>query len=438
MRHSRRSLLVVVTAASLVATSACSDVFGDDEDASGGTTSLPPVVSSTTVPGATTAPPVVESNLQAVSVGLEEILSLDQPVAMAVRAGDPTIFLAEQGGRVRRLEVRDRTNDDGDVVGKSYSLDNTFLDLRDATEAEGEQGLLGLTFSPDGRKVVVHFTDNAGDTNVEELRVDGDEAEDRRRLLYLDQPFGNHNGGQVAYGPDGFLYIGLGDGGGAGDPQENGQNPQTLLGTILRIDPDGRADDVPYGIPASNPFADGVDGAPEVWLFGARNPWRFSFDRATDDLWVADVGQDEIEEITYLPAAFGGGRGANLGWDDMEGSQLFEAAAPPPGHVGPIHTYDRADGECSVIGGYVYRGAAIPELTGAYVYGDFCTGEVRALAAAGSTVVADEPLGITVPGLVAFGEDTDGELWTLSNQGPVSKIIPVAPPPPPDGAPAEG
>lgn len=421
-------VLTAVAVTGLLVPSACAS---DDGEQASTDTSVPPVVSSTTLPGTSTVPPTVEADLTSVRIAAEDVVALDAPIAMATRSGDDAIYIAEQSGRIRRLAIRDRTDRDGNVTSRSYELDGTFLDLRDSTEAEGEQGLLGLTFSPDGRRVVVDFTDNAGDTNVEEFEVDGSRADtgSRRRLLFVDQPFGNHNGGQVLFGPDGFLYVGLGDGGGAGDPEGNGQDPRTMLGSILRIDPDAPDDVTPYAVPSSNPFADGVEGAPEVWLFGVRNPWRFTFDRETDDLWVADVGQEEIEEITWLPASFGGGRGANLGWNDMEGNQPFAADGPPPGHVAPIHTYDRTDtAECSVVGGYVYRGSAIPALRGAYVYGDFCSGEVRALAAAGSVVVAEAPLGLTIPGLQSFGEDADGELWALSADGAVRKLVPAAAP----------
>jgi glucose/arabinose dehydrogenase len=259
--------------------------------------------------------------------------------------------------------------------------------------------------------------------------MSGDRADSRSRrdLLTIPQPFANHNGGQLQLGPDGFLYVGMGDGGGAGDPEGNGQNPATLLGTILRIDPQASTPDRGYAIPAGNPYILG-GGAPEVWITGARNPWRFSFDRLTGDLWVADVGQDELEELNLLPADASGmnaGRGANLGWPAMEGDQPFSSGEPPPGAVAPILTYGRDSGACSVIGGYVYRGTAIPALQGAYLYGDFCTGEVRALLAIGGIVVDDRPLGITVPDLASFGQTSGGELMTMSKGGEIRLITPA-------------
>ena len=427
----RAALPALAVAAGLVlVVAACSS---DDGDAtSGTTTSAAPVVESlpTTVPpeSTTTLPPPT-ADLSAVAVGLDEVAVLRSPTAMATRSGSDDLYLTEQGGKVRRIEVDVELDDDEEVERVSYRLAREdVLDLEDETEADGEQGLLGLVFSSDGRTLYVDYTDEDVVTHVTQFEMDGDRADTdtRRDVLSQQQPFTNHNGGQLAIGPDGYLYIGLGDGGSAGDPEGNGQNPATLLGSIVRVDPQLATEDVPYGIPATNPFVGDPAGADEVFLFGVRNPWRFSFDPATGDLWVADVGQDQVEEITWLPATEGGaGRGANLGWARMEGNQVFSGTGEPAGHVGPILTYPHDGGACSIVGGYVYRGEAIPALQGAYVYGDWCTGEVRALVAQEGRVIDDQPIGLTVPGLTSFGVDVDGELWVLSQEGPVSRIVPA-------------
>ena len=245
-------------------------------------------------------------------------------------------------------------------------------------------------------------------------------------MFALDQPFPNHNGGHLVFGPDGLLYIGLGDGGAAGDPLEAGQDRGQLLGSILRIDPAG-VDGSAYAIPADNPFV-GEEGArPEVWLKGVRNPWRFSFDRATGDLWVGDVGQDEIEEIDHLPADADGlnaGRGLNLGWNAMEGDQPYDDGVEPDDHTPPVFTYTHAEGGCSVTGGFVYRGSTIPELFGAYLYADYCAGDLRALAVTDGEVVDDATIADPVDGPVSFAQGPGNELYLLAQSGPLLEIVP--------------
>ena len=284
-----------------------------------------------------------------------------------------------------------------------------------------------MTFSGDGQQLFVSYTDNRGDSIIAEYPMAGDRAdpEGARILLTVAQPFSNHNGGQIERGPDGLLYVGLGDGGSSGDPLNAGQDPTTLLGSILRIDPEDPGGEAGYGIPADNPFADGEQGRPEVWLYGVRNPWRFSFDQANGDLWIGDVGQNAVEEVTHLPATGGpAGRGANLGWRLMEGDQPFDGDGPPPGHVGPIYTYGRDGGACSVTGGYVYRGDELPDLAGVYVFGDFCTGEIVGLQslADGTLVVADIVTDRDVDQIVSFGQDLDGEIYVLGSGGSVSRL----------------
>lgn len=369
---------------------------------------------------------------------LRQVATLDKPVAMATRPGSDDVFIAEQGGTVRRLFTDDNDDDEERDPLAAWRVDRQpVIDVSSDTEAQGEQGLLGLVFSPDGRRLYVHYTDRDGDNVVASYAVTttagGVRADPSTRVevFATTQPMANHNGGQIAFGPDGYLYIGLGDGGGAGDPDNEGQNPSSVLGTVVRIDPDGEggsdAASGTYSIPVDNPFAD-RSGAAEVWLYGVRNPWRFSFDRTTGDLWLADVGQSSMEEINLLAATDRRGRGANLGW------RLFEGTLPHTDEAGelsddeldalvwPVYEYTHDDG-CSVTGGYVYRGSAITDLDGTYLFGDFCNPSIRALQVNDGRVLAEGPTGLAVDNLVSFGEDNDGELWVLSLDGSVLRIL---------------
>ncbi|MGH9188302.1 MAG: PQQ-dependent sugar dehydrogenase [Acidimicrobiales bacterium] len=408
-----RRILTALTAILLVA--GCTS--DDDDDATVESTTAPP----TSAPATTTTSGPPSTQLAGVAVSLTEIASVDEPTAFAVRSGEEDLYVTERGGTVRRIGVtRSRPE-----AAPRYQLERSpVLDLSDDVQANGqEQGLLGIVFSSDGRRLYVAYTGLDDQQYVDGFTMAGDDVDERSRTNVLTVPdfAANHNGGQLALGPDGFLYYGMGDGGGGGDPEDTGQNPDDLLGSILRIDPDGGD---PYVVPSSNPFANG-GGAPEVWAYGLRNPWRFSFDRTTGDLWIADVGQVEIEEIDFLPRSAGGGRGANLGWSEMEGDQAYEGGSPPDSHVPPIFSYTHDEGGCSVTGGYVYRGSAIPALVGAYLYGDFCVGELRALVQIDGQVVEEQSLGMTVPNLSSFGEDADGELWALSLEGPIYRIDPA-------------
>ncbi|MGH9283470.1 MAG: PQQ-dependent sugar dehydrogenase, partial [Acidimicrobiales bacterium] len=285
-----------------------------------------------------------------------------------------------------------------------------------------ERGLLGLAFSPDGDRLYVDYTDRAGDTRVVEYAVAGGRADpsSRRELLMVEQPFANHNGGQVVFGPDGLLYIGLGDGGSGGDPNDNGQRLDTLLGKILRIDPRASGDQ-PYTIPPDNPFVGREGARPEIWAYGLRNPWRFSFDRSTGALWIGDVGQGSREEISRADPASKGGE--NYGWNRFEGTRPFSGRAPA-NHVAPVFDYANGGGNCSVTGGYVYRGDRIPALRGRYLFADYCSGRLWALTegAAGRwtmTTLLDSGLRVS-----SFGEDQDGELYVLDHGGAVYRIVP--------------
>jgi glucose/arabinose dehydrogenase len=322
-------------------------------------------------------------------LALQSLGELSQPLALAVSPPSGDVYVAEKGGRVQR-----RQQNGGWAVA---------LDLSSQVSTGGEQGLLGLAIAPDGKHAYVDYTNREGDTRVVEYAVGGDGAFDAasaRQLLAVDQPFANHNGGEVTFGPDGLLYVGLGDGGNQGDPNGNGQNPDVLLGKIVRID------------------TSAARAQPEVWAFGLRNPWRFSFDRETHDVWIGDVGGSQLEEIDHSPA---GAKGVNYGWDRMEGTRRTGEGPVPDGSVLPVHEYATGGGGCAVTGGYVYRGKAIPGLRGYYLFGDFCRGQVQALR-------ADQPgdavdLGLRVASLASFGEDLDGELYVLSLQGDVSRVV---------------
>jgi glucose/arabinose dehydrogenase len=396
----RREALLGALLALVVA--ACSDAGGD-------TTPEPRARSETTTTTEAPAPPTTASvALDEVAVGLEGVATLDAPVALVQRRGFDELVVAERGGAVRVV-------DGGRVSAPIVEV---------GTTTDGERGLLGIAFSPDGSHLYLSYTDERGDSRLDEWAT-GPGIEDvdpasHRNVLSVDQPFSNHNGGHIVFGPDGLLYYGLGDGGAAGDPEGRAQNPDELLGKVLRIDPRRSGDD-PYAVPADNPFAGG-GGRGEVYIAGVRNPWRFSFDRQNGDLWIGDVGQGAEEEIDLLPA--GRAAGANLGWDRVEGNRPFEGEAPA-GAVPPVFTYGRDEGY-SVTGGYVYRGSAIPGLGGAYVFGDYGAGVVRALGIEGGRVVSERSLGVeTGPAsLVSFAEDADGELYVLSLEGPVYRLVP--------------
>jgi glucose/arabinose dehydrogenase len=355
-----------------------------------------------------------------VAVGFKTVVDgLDAPLGVA-NAGDGSgrLFVVQQGGQIRIVR-------DGNLVAEP------FLDIADRITSGGERGLLGVAFHPgfpEDPRLFVDYTDVNGDTRVSSFRVDPAspdrvDAASEQRLLFVKQPFANHNGGAVAFGPDGLLYISLGDGGGGGDPQGNGQSLKTLLGKILRIDIDSEGAGRDYGIPADNPYAHGADGGlAEIWLWGLRNPWRMSFDRANGDLWIGDVGQGEWEEIDVQRAGAPGG--TNFGWNRMEGSHCFSppSGCEDPGLVLPVAEYGHDQG-CTVIGGNVDRGTGQPLLAGGYVFADYCSGRVWAIdpsvdGAREPTVVAD-----TDHSFSAFGEDEAGELYAVDiSQGRLLRV----------------
>jgi glucose/arabinose dehydrogenase len=340
-----------------------------------------PRPATTRGPAASTAP-----SGPPVAVKLTRIASLSEPVALAQAPGDDALYIAEQGGRVRAIR-------NGQVAA-------TILDISGQIVSGGEQGLLGLAFSPTRNTMVVNYTNRSGDTVVDEYPFSGGRVTGgARRLLFVDQPYANHNGGNVVFGPDGHLYVGMGDGGSGGDPQNHAQTPGDPLGKMLRID-----------TAASNP-------QPEIWMSGLRNPWRFSFDKTTGDMWIGDVGQNAWEEIDFARA---GTRGQNFGWARREGRHAFNGGRPPSGNVDPVHEYAHQGSVCAVTGGYVYRGSRLGGWGGTYLFADYCVGKVMAWN--GSSA---RDTGLATSQIASFGEDRSGEIYVLSRDGPVFRIDPA-------------
>jgi glucose/arabinose dehydrogenase len=398
-----RSLLL----AALLAAAACSSSHPNAAQPSTPTppTSPAPRTTTTVSTSATTRP--ASTDLAAVGLALQPVVSgLDGPVALAWRAHDPRMYIAEQTGRVRIV------NADGTVAAQPV--------LTVAVSHGNEQGLLGLTFSPDGTKLYASYTDPNGDTNIVEYHMRGDVADPstRRVVLFQKQPAPNHNGGDIVFGPDGMLYIGLGDGGFENDPNHIGQNRSTLLSKILRINPNPSGS-AAYTVPADNPFVGQAGTRPETWMWGLRNPWRFSFDRATGDVWIGDVGQDRYEEIDYAKA---GESGINWGWSKREGFHPFNGGSAT-GTRDPILETRHTDGNCAIVGGYVYRGTAIPALSGVYLFGDNCRSAITGVVARNGRVVQQRDMGIDVEQLTSFGQDPNGELYVVSREGTVSRIV---------------
>ena len=340
---------------------------------------------------------------------------------------DTRLFIVQNGGTV--IAVDDESNT---TVFEISAVDATTF-----ADNGNEQGLLGLAFHPDLDLAYVNFTDAEGDTVIAEFEHDPltyqfDPAS-FREVLTVDQPFDNHNGGELVFGPDDFLYIGTGDGGSANDPNREALDVSSRLGKILRIDPVATDTD-PFVVPADNPFV-GVEGAePAVWSLGLRNPWRFSFDSLTGDLWIADVGQNRLEEIDLAPATDGlnAGRGISFGWSAFEAAERFNEDQPAEGHTLPVASYVHEDGSCSISGGVVARNSSYNGLNGWYIYGDYCSGRMWALDTTSVESTPSGPVGeptiieiATVPGLSAVVEGPFGDIYALSVNGPVYRLAPA-------------
>ena len=375
-----------------------------------------PASQAVTVTAGSTSPVAVaySSGADGISLGFESVATgLTSPVYVTSPPGDPRLFVVEQNGRVR-------------IISNGALVTQPFLDIRSRVAFNGERGLLSIAFHPSYATngfFYIYFTDTNGNIRVERFHVSSnpDVADATSSTLVIGiehQPFANHNGGLVMFGPDGMLYIGTGDGGSGGDPQGNGQNRNALLGKLLRIDVNGAS---PYVVPPNNPFVGQTGVRPEIWAFGLRNPWRFSFDRQAGLLYIADVGQDVHEEVDVVPAATGG---QNYGWNVMEGKSCYNAqTCSQTGLTLPLVDYTHSEG-CSITGGYVYRGTKLPEIAGRYFYTDYCSGWLRSFRMVNGTLTQSKQW--DVPALASptsFGEDSSGELYVTVGGGTVYRIV---------------
>lgn len=362
---------------------------------------------------ASDGPQIPLGGSSAAGLGLARIGSFNAPTYLTAPPGDSRrLFVVEQPGTIR-------------VVKDRKTLRTPFLDLRSDVEAGGERGLLSMAFAPDYAKsglFYVYFTGRGGDLHIQEFhRSTADRANKgtRRELLRVEHSQNsNHNGGQLQFGPDGLLYAGLGDGGGGGDPFRAAQNLGRLLGKIIRIDPSGRSAGA-YGVPASNPFRGRAGARPEVFQYGFRNPWRFSFDRSNGDMVIADVGQDAVEEIDFVKRSRAPGR--NFGWSKFEGKRRYYGGSLE-NYVPPVIQRFHSQGSCSITGGYIVRDRSLKSLYGRYVYGDYCDPSVRSAKLFGSRASGDRATGLRVRELSSFGQDARGRVYALSLSGPVYRL----------------
>jgi glucose/arabinose dehydrogenase len=386
--------------------------------------SVAPTPTAAAPPGSgSPAPPGGSFDPKTVSVALEKVATVDGgPLAFAAPDdGSDRLFVAAKDGRLWALHVDDVQSEPA-------------LDLRSLVSSGSEQGLLGVALAPtfpEDPRVFVDYTDVDGNTVVASYVLLAGEAtrfdpKSAVWILAVNQPYANHNGGALAFGPDGMLYVSFGDGGSGGDPLGNGQRTDTLLGKILRLDiRKGAGGTGPYAIPADNPFVGVADARPEIWLYGLRNPWRLSFDRATGDMWIGDVGQDAWEEVDIAPAGVGG---LNFGWNTMEGNHCFSPreGCSTSGITPPVTEYGHDNGACTVIGGDVYRGTEQPLLVGGYVFADYCSGQMWAIAADADGPRDPVPVGTAGSGIAAFGEDAGGELLAANLDGTISRLVATA------------
>lgn len=357
-----------------------------------------------------TSPGTLKLALQAVATGL------DSPVFLTAPTGDARLFIVERSGKIR-------------IVQNATLLTAPFLDISNRTTTDNERGLLSMAFHPQfatNGLFFVFYTDVFGDLVIERFSVPQANANVANllsglRILTIPHPtFGNHNGGLVAFGPDGFLYVGTGDGGGAGDPFGNAQNTNSLLGKLLRIDVNAATVAQPYTIPLSNPFINQTGTRPEIWAYGLRNPWRYAFDATL--LYIADVGQNRREEVDVAGV---GQAGLNYGWNITEGTLCFRGdPCNRQGITLPIFEYDHSNNRCSITGGYVYHGTAIPEVQGRYFYSDFCAGQLQSFLQVNGTATEQKDWGIqNIGSILSFGEDAQRELYLLSGNGTVFRIV---------------
>jgi glucose/arabinose dehydrogenase len=401
----KRAVAIATVCCSLTfAVSACASSGDDSGSGSGGQGT----------PGSGASAP--QARAAAEGVRLLRVGTFDQPTYLAAPPGDRTRrFVTEREGRIVLLRGGRRS---------------TFLDIASRVETGGESGLLSMAFHPgykSNRRYFVYYVANDGALTIFQFRATANGNATRkgsgRLVLRVPHPRFNHKGGQLQFGPDGMLYAGFGDGGGGGDPDRNAQDLGELLGKIVRIDPKPGGG---YRIPRSNPFVGRAGARGEIFVYGVRNPYRFSFDRATGDLTIGDVGQDEVEEIDFLPAASaarGPRGGVNLGWSVLEGNRRYRSGSAP-GAVPPVIERTHDQGSCSITGGYVLRPRSYGALRGSYVYGDLCDSGLRVARLAAGGARGDRPLGPSVPQLVSFGEDARGRVYAVSLQGGVFRLAP--------------
>jgi glucose/arabinose dehydrogenase len=379
-------------------------VAGCGDDSAGKSTAVAPVVPPAPASTAPAARPAASRGVRLRSIG-----RFSAPIYLAAPPGDThRLFVAQRGGGVVVLR-------DGRRAG-------TFLKV--STTTDGERGLLSLAFAPDYAQsglLYVYYTARNGDIHVDEFHAasDADRVDpgSQRSVLRIAHPENNHNGGQLQFGPDGLLYVGVGDGGAEGDPHRYGQNLRVLYGKLLRIDPRA-AGGKPYTVPQDNPFAGRGGARPEIYAYGLRNPWRFSFDRETGAIVIGDVGQDAVEEIDFEPK--GGAAGKNFGWSAFEGRSRYNSGSAP-GAVPPVIQHRHSAGWCSIVGGYVVRDPGVPAVDGRYVYGDLCQPRLYA-ATLREGSASDRRTGISVSELVSFGEDAAGHVYAISLAGPVYRL----------------
>jgi len=377
----------------------------------------PPATATATALATAPAATAVPTPLVAVSISLGPIASgFTSAIGVSSAPGDSRLFVIEQTGQVLIVSG-------GKKVG-------TFLDISTRMSCCGERGLLGLAFHPNyagNGRFFVRYTIPSGDVRLSEFHVSSspnkaDPASEKVILTIPHPSYANHNGGRIEFGPDGYLYIGTGDGGSGGDPNNHGQALNTLLGKLLRIDVDHAAGGLAYAIPDGNPFVGQAGKRGEIWSYGLRNPYTFSFDRETHDLWIADVGQDAYEEVDLATAAGGGGRGVNYGWSVMEGNHCYKPATgcDATGMTPPLAEYAHGSGDsvgCAIIGGYVYRGSAHPQLYGRYFFGDYCSGRIWDVAAAGPAQQTPQELPGSGLQITGWGQDMNGELYLTATNG---------------------
>ena len=411
----RRARAAIALGAAAVMAVGCGS-GGDDtasRPAGAATASAAPTTTAAARPTATAA-------ARRRGVGLARVGSFDSPVYVTSPPGDThRLFVVEQAGTIR-------------VVRDGRTLDRPFLDIQPLVTSGGEQGLLSMAFAPDYARsglFYVYYTDTDQNQRVVEYRRGRDGAADpgsARLVLEMDDSESNHNGGLLLFGPDRLLYIGTGDGGGGGDlhgPRGNAQNLGSLLGKILRIDP-RRSGGRPYSVPRDNPFVGRSGARREIYAYGLRNPWRFSFDRRTRDLIIGDVGQNAWEEIDFAPRSRGAGRGANFGWRPFEGRARYTPGESAPGHVDPVIVRSHDDGNCSITGGVVVRDPAVAGLEGRYVFGDFCRGRIESARLGSRGAFGVRESNLRVSSLSSFGQDARGRVYAVSLEGPVYRFVP--------------